>query len=114
MTTAEATRDEVRRGEDRPTPAQSARVPPKSPVLSLAWLLRATALASVAAGLIGTIVAPGIRGNAGEGVVVWVDRASAAFAYFLLGLLAALAGRGAFELVRAHALHPVVRVMLIS
>jgi hypothetical protein len=85
-----------------------------SPLLSSGWLLRASAYASVAAGTVGVIVAPGVRGNAGEGVVVWADRLSAVLAYFLLSLLVALIARGSFELVRSHTIPAGVRVMLVG
>ncbi len=59
-------------------------VPPSSPGLAAGWLLRVTAFAAVAAGIMGVVVAPGVRGNAGQRVVDLVDRGSATFSYFLL------------------------------
>ncbi|HEY3820920.1 MAG TPA: hypothetical protein VGL81_27340 [Polyangiaceae bacterium] len=104
MTTAEAAHEENPR----------SRVPPSSPGLSAAWLLRAAAFAAVAAGVTGLLVAPGVRGNASESVVVAADRLSAAFAYFLVGLLVALVLWGATELVRSQGIGLVPRVALIG
>jgi hypothetical protein len=88
--------------------------PPSSPGLAAAWLLRVAAFTAVAAGITGVLVAPGVRGNASESVVVAADRASAALAYFLVGLLVALVLWGATELVRAQGIGVVQRVALIG
>jgi hypothetical protein len=100
MSTAEATQREASR-DDRGASARS-RVPPSSPLLTASWLLRAAALAASLAAAAGVIVAPGMRGNASEPVVVDTDRASAALASFLVGLLVALALWGALELGRVR------------
>ncbi len=111
MSTAEATREQASPEDER---ALRSRVPPSSPGLSAAWLLRFAAFTAVAAGVIGVLVAPGVRGNATESVVVAADRTSAALAYFLVGLLVALVLWGATELVRAHGVGIVPRVALIG
>ncbi|MGA3120251.1 MAG: hypothetical protein ABSF69_05720 [Polyangiaceae bacterium] len=112
MTTAEVTRDSPA-GERRALP-QPARVPPRSPLLSSAWLLRSAAYAAVAAGIAGVIIAPGIAGNASEPVVVAIDRGSSILAYFLLGLLVTVTLRGSFDLVRASEVPILPRVALIG
>src|SRR5579871_516300 len=101
MTTAEATSTRSGAG-------------PSSPGVSGAWLLRAAAIVAVAAGAMGVVVAPGVRGNAGERVVVLADRAASSLSTFLLLLLVALSLWGAVELVRARTLLPVFRVALIG
>jgi hypothetical protein len=111
MSTAEATREQVPPEEER---VPRSRVPPSSPGIAAAWLLRVTALTAVAAGITGVLVAPGVRGNASEMVVVAADRVAAALAYFLVGLLVALVLWGATELVRARGVGIVARVALIG
>jgi len=110
MSTAEATRDTPPEDESAPR----SHVPPSSPGLAAAWLLRVAALTAVAAGVAGVLIAPGVRGNASESVVVKADLASAALGYFLVGLLVALVLWGATELVRAQGVGLVSRVALIA
>jgi hypothetical protein len=115
MSTAEATRG-VPAENERVRPPRAARspLPPSSPGMSAGWLLRVTAFAAVAAGVTGLIVAPGVRGNANETVVVAADRAAAALAYFLVALLVALVAWGATELVlRAHSIGVPSRIALV-
>lgn len=112
MTTAEVTRDAPRADERAPT--ARTPVPPRSPLLSSAWLLRAAAVASVVAGMVGVIVAPGIPGNASEAVVVAFDRVSDTLAYFLLGLLVSIILQGALDLVRSHEIPLAPRMALIG
>ena len=81
---------------------QRSRVPPSSPILSAAWLLRVAALSAVVAGVLGVIVSPGVRGNASERVVSTMDHAAAAATYFLVELLVTVLIWGAFELMRAR------------
>lgn len=89
-------------------------VPPSSPGLSAGWLLRVTAFAAVAAGILGVVVAPGVRGNAADRVVDLVDRGSATVSYFLLLLLVAAVGWGAFELVREREGEALPRLALVG
>jgi hypothetical protein len=70
-------------------------------VLSASWLLRTVAFVAIVAGVVGTILAPGMRGNAGELVVSWMDVASATLSFFLVALLLALLVWGAVELLKA-------------
>lgn len=55
---------------------------------------------AVFASILAVLVAPGVRGNAAEAVVVNTDRVTAVFAYAMAGVLVALAARGSFELGR--------------
>jgi hypothetical protein len=70
-------------------------------VLSATWLLKTVAFVAIAAGVSGTILGPGIRGNAGETVVSWTDIATATLSFFLAALLLALLAWGAIELLKA-------------
>jgi hypothetical protein len=117
MTTADV------RDEAPPEPSQpdgerpavsSARSPRTSPGLAAGWLLRTAGFASVAAGLAALVVAPGVRGNASESIVVVADRASAVLAYFLGALLLALVIWGALELVRVLGVSLPPRLALIG
>jgi len=111
MTTAEAMRD-----EDPPQDESVARsrVPPSSPGLAAAWLLRTAAFAAVAAGVAGVIVAPGVRGNASETVVERADLAASALSYFLVAVLVALVIWAGFELVRTRGVALAARVALVG
>jgi hypothetical protein len=86
-----------------PAPEAPRKVPRPSPIASAAWLLQATAVGAAVSGALSLVVAPGVRGNASETVVVWADRAAGSAAFFLLLLLAVLAGWGAVELLRPKA-----------
>jgi hypothetical protein len=110
MSTAEGTREQAPPEDERPPRSD---VPPSSPGLAAAWLLRVAAFAAVAAGVTGVLVAPGLRGNASESVVVEADLTSAALGYFLVALLVALVLWGAVELVRARSISVLPRVALI-
>ncbi len=115
MTSAEAMRAEAPPPPGEPkTAPQRARVPPSSAALSAGWLLRTTAFASVLAGIMGVIVAPGVRGNASELTVRRTEVVSATLAYFVMGALIALVIRGAAELVRARELPMSARTALIA
>jgi hypothetical protein len=113
MNTADATRPDAP-PEDEAARSAPVRRPPPSPLPSAAWLLRTGAFVAGAAGILGVIVAPGVRGNASEGVVVAMDRLSGAFAFFLLLVLIALAVWGALELLRAHDVAVPARVAMIG
>jgi hypothetical protein len=105
MSTAEALH------EDAEAPRKLA---PASPVVPAAWLLRSTAVTASLAGLLAIILAPGVRGNASETVVVWTDTAATYFAFFLLLLLVALAVWGAIELLRAPHVGPMARATMLG
>jgi hypothetical protein len=77
-------------------------IPTSAPALSTGWLLRATALVTVAAAVMGLVISPGLHGNSGEAVVLWTDRGSAALAYFVAALFAALILWGTVQLLRAE------------
>jgi hypothetical protein len=113
MSTAEATPDEALPRAQDAEPERS-RLPPASPLLSAAWLLRVAAFTAVAAGVMGLIVAPGVRGIANEHAVVGAEGTAATLAYFLVGLLVALLLWGALELVRTHRVGRFARVSLIG
>ncbi len=100
-------------GEPTAAPVRS-RVPPTSPLLTAGWLVRATAFAAVAAGAMGLIVSPGVRGNASEQVVVLTDRVAAALTYFAVELLVTVLLWGALELARTRAVGALARVALIG
>jgi hypothetical protein len=109
-----STVDATAREQDEPAPIRS-NVPPSSPVVSAAWLLRVTALTAVVSGALGVIVAPGVRGNAGEKLVEGADRAAAAASCFLLALLLAVTLWAAVELgIRARGVWMPVRITLVS
>ncbi len=91
-----------------------SNVPPSSPVVSAAWLLRVTALTAVVSGALGVVLAPGVRGNAGEKVVESAEKAAAAGSYFLLALLVAATLWAAAELVRARSVWAPVRITIIG
>jgi hypothetical protein len=75
---------------------------PTSPALSWGWLLRATSLVAIAAAAMGTLVTPGIRGNASDAVVVAVEQCSSTLGYALLLLLVGLTCLATIALVRAR------------
>jgi hypothetical protein len=117
MSAAEVTPERDASGEGREAQSASptrAQPPQASPLLSAAWLLRVAAFLAVAAGTMGVIVAPGVRGNASERAVVESEWASAALAYFLHGVLVALLLWGALELVRTRAIGAFARAALIG
>jgi hypothetical protein len=113
MSTADATRPDAS-PEDEGPPSAPLRGAPSSPLPSAGWLLRTAAIVAGGAGILGVIVAPGVRGNASEGVVDAMDRVSGAFAFFLLLVLVALAVWGALELLRARDVAVPARVALIG
>jgi hypothetical protein len=113
MIMADATRDDASPEEEAPrvSPRKAA---PSSPLASAGWLLRTAAFLAGAAGIMGLIVAPGVRGNASEFVVVAMDRTSGALGFLLLLVLVALAVWGALELLRSHEVVVAARVGLIG
>ncbi len=123
MITADAVRDDA--SPEKPEKREKAdssgaggpeapRSVPSSPIPHAAWLLRSAAIAAAIAGVLATIVAPGVQGNASERVVVWMGGLSSAFAFFLLLLLVTLAVWGAVELLRAQGLPPPARGLLLG
>ncbi|MEO6420817.1 MAG: hypothetical protein ABIP39_15500 [Polyangiaceae bacterium] len=78
------------------------------------WLLRLTAACAVIAAAIGLIIAPGLRGNATEAVVVLWDRAAAISAYALCGLLMVVASRGTYDLAWRTRIPIAARIAAIS
>jgi hypothetical protein len=83
-------------------------------LLAAAWLVRAAAFAAVAAGAMGLIVSPGVRGNASERVVVAMEHTAAALTYFLVEILVTVLLWGALELVRARGIGVSARVALVG
>jgi hypothetical protein len=117
MSTADAIRDDAppeELGEAPTAPEGPRRSAPSPSMPSASWLLRTTAFVASAAGLLAVVVAPGVRGNAGESAVVWFDRASGTCAFFLLLLLLALAVWGAIELLRAQGVSTTARGFLLG
>jgi hypothetical protein len=112
MSTAEV-RGEAPPGDER-APAASGPIPRSSPGLAAGWLLRTAGFAAVAAGLAALVVAPGVRGNASESIVVVADRTSAVLAYFLGAMLFALVVWGAVELARSVSVSLPPRLALIG
>ncbi len=84
-----------------------------TPVLRAAWLLRATALASVVGTVLAVILEPGMRGNVGERAMLIVGRASWSFAYFMCGLLCTALILACYELSKAVRLPLVPRAVAI-
>jgi hypothetical protein len=87
---------------------------PVSGPLAFGWLLRVAALVAVAAAVAGVIVAPGVRGNAGEAVVVVSDGAAATLGCFLFLLLVPVIVLGGVELLRTRDVSPLAKVVLVS
>lgn len=87
---------------------------PVSGPLAFGWLLRVAALAAVVAAAAGVILAPGIRGNAGEAVVVISDGAAATLACFLFLLLVPVIVLGCVELLRTRDVSLLLKVVLVS
>jgi hypothetical protein len=112
MNTADEARGDASSGGDS---GERAREPaPESPALSAGWILRAAALAASVAGLVGVIVAPGVRGNASESVVVALDWLAAALAYFLVFGLVALGIIAGLALLPEREIPSPVRVALLA
>ena len=112
-TAAGATPTDGSPSDGKTAPARS-NAAPTSPVAASAWLLRTAAIAAVAAGAMGLIVAPGVRGNAPEGVVVAVERSASALTYFLVEVLVTLLLWGALEVVRSRGITTVARSALVT
>ncbi len=87
---------------------------PMSPIPSATWLLRTGAVAVSLAGLLGLIVAPGLRGNAREASVVFWDWSAGTLACFAFVTLVSLACWGAQAVVRSQGTAVVVRAVLVA
>jgi hypothetical protein len=111
MTTADVGRENAPRGD---RPLLSSNAPTMAPLASAGWLLRTASWVAVAAAMLGVIVAPGVRGNAGESVVVTTDWVSRTVGCFLMGALIALFLEATLELLRTHELPIAARVALIG
>jgi hypothetical protein len=70
----------------------------QSTTTSSFWLLRASAVLAALAAIAGVIVAPGLRGNAGELAVHWADAVSAFLAFVVAVLLIAAIFDGVMQL----------------
>jgi hypothetical protein len=91
--------------------------PPLSPAsgpLAFSWLLRAAAFVAVAAALAGVIVAPGVRGNAGESIVVLSDGVASTLGCFLFLLLVPAIVLGGVELFRIRELNVLAKGVLVG
>ena len=77
------------------------------------WLLRTASFVAVAAAIAGTIVAPGLRGNASDATVHMADWASAFLAFLLAPMLMAVVLDGALQIMLSSA-PPAVRVGLVG
>lgn len=111
MTAADARHSETSASEP-PVPPRVGRAAPRSPRVASAWLLRTSAFAAALAGIVGVLVAPGVRGNTGEPTVIVVDWASATLDAFLMGALMALWLDATLELMRTHEIPVAVRIAL--
>ena len=106
-------RDDPSSGERTEQPARPSGAPGPAPVRSVGWILRSTAFVAAAAGIASAILAPGVRGNASESVVVWLDLASSSLSCLLLvGLLVVLVA-SANGLLKEGELGALLRVALI-
>lgn len=81
---------------------------------SVTSFLRLTAIVSVIAAALGIVVAPGLRGVAGETVVEPVNRLSWALSYFMCGLVVATAVLASVELTRPSRLSAFTRAVAIG
>ncbi len=100
----EVNREEMNRDERRSSfsgLSSTNRTPQgPQPMMRSMWILRIGALCAVVATALGRIVAPGLRGNASEDVVVFWDRAAAVSAYAMSCMLMAALVMGIYELSR--------------
>ena len=95
-----------------PSPASPAPTSP-APVVQSPWLLRGSGLFAAIAAAMGRIIAPGLRGNATEAVVVACDRVSAIVSYALGLLLMYLGATGIYEVARRARLSIFARIASI-
>jgi len=83
------------------------------PLLRSTWVLRVAAVCGVVAAVLGRIIAPGLRGNASENVVVFWDRAAAVSSYAMSCILIAALLVGLFEVSRRPKLGFGVRIATV-
>jgi len=112
MSTAEATDQQGQSGDARVPNNRASQS--TSPLRSATWLLRTGAITVALAGVIGLIVAPGLRGIARETTVVFWDWAAGTLSCFALITLVALACWGAQSIVRSRPTAVVVRAVLTA
>jgi hypothetical protein len=77
------------------------------------WLLRAASFVAIAAAIAAVIVAPGLRGNAGDVTVHYADVVSAFLAFLLASMLMAVVLGGALQILLSSA-PAAVRVGLVT
>ncbi|WP_394846701.1 hypothetical protein LZC95_04445 [Pendulispora brunnea] len=100
--------------EASPAPHSSGSPGTKpAPVVRSTWILRVAAVCGVVAALLGRIIAPGLRGNASENVVVFWDRAAAVSSYAMSCILIATLLMGLFEVSRRPRLGFGVRIATV-
>jgi hypothetical protein len=85
-----------------------------APEIGSTWFLRVGAACAVIGAALGRVVAPGLRGNASEKVVVFWDRASAIGAYAMSCALVGVALHGIFEVARRPKIGLFARIVSIG
>jgi|GEM_PF-1302696 len=85
----------------------------ESPAPPATWLVRIAAGLAVTSAALSRLVAPGLRGNAGEGVVVFWDRAAAIAATAMCCFVLAAAVGGVYELARRQRLAPFAKMATV-
>ncbi|WP_394836267.1 hypothetical protein LVJ94_05080 [Pendulispora rubella] len=102
--------------QGEPPPEDVAGAAPQArpgPVVRSTWILRVAAVCGVVAAILGRIIAPGLRGNASENVVVFWDRAAAVSSYAMSCILIAALLMGLFEVSRRPKLGFGVRIATV-
>jgi hypothetical protein len=94
-------------------PAALASSSSVAPVVHSKWLLRGAGLFAALAAAIGRVLAPGLRGNASEAVVVACDRVAAVMSYALALLLMYLGATGIYDLARRTKFSMIARIVTI-
>jgi hypothetical protein len=111
MTSAETTPGEAPPADRR---APAPQLAPSSPGLAAGWLLRSAALAAVAAGALGVVIAPGVRGIATERIVEGANVLSAVLGYFTDSLLTTLVVWAGVGLVLSRSTGLPLRATLVA
>lgn len=96
------------------SPAPPTRPRTSSPALDMGWALRVAALTAAAATATGAVIAPGLRGNAKESVVVLWERIASVCAYSMALLLVVLIALGAFHAAQSTKIASIVRAAAIA